>query len=211
MVPNLPWNWTVFYLYSFSLCHRINIIPREEWGISKQGFQVGTIRRYWALNLFRTIPWTGPAVTIVNDRNVSTGEAVFKSGALIRLVCLVHQAHDENFVLNWTHGKFTLNRDTQRGGVRYWWPPLSTSSFITWFLMVRLPKRADREARCRCHQLASHFASDDSRRRHLHVYYQQQSIASRCFCPRHSRCLVLSFTFSSRIDPTNIHGCSDII
>jgi hypothetical protein len=58
-------------------------------------------------------------VTIVDDRNVTSTEAVFKSGAQIRLICLVRQADKENFVLNWTRGKFTLNHDTERGGVRY--------------------------------------------------------------------------------------------
>ena len=61
----------------------------------------------------------GPAVAIVDERNVSVSEAVFKSGALVRLVCLVRQADRDNFALHWKLGSSILNHDTQRGGVRY--------------------------------------------------------------------------------------------
>ncbi len=58
-------------------------------------------------------------MAIVDERNVSVSEAVFKSGALVRLVCLVRQADRDNFALHWKLGSSVLNHDTQRGGVRY--------------------------------------------------------------------------------------------
>ena len=61
----------------------------------------------------------GPAVAIVDERNVSVSEAVFKSGALVRLVCQVRQADRDNFSLHWKIGENVLNHDTKRGGVRY--------------------------------------------------------------------------------------------
>lgn len=58
-------------------------------------------------------------MTIVDDRNISVHEAVFKSGALIRLVCLVRQAEKDHYSLLWKFGPSVLNHDTQRGGVRW--------------------------------------------------------------------------------------------
>ncbi len=63
--------------------------------------------------------YAGPAVAIVDERNVSVQEAVFNSGALVRLVCQVRQADRDNFSLHWKVGQAILNHDTQRGGVRY--------------------------------------------------------------------------------------------
>ena len=60
----------------------------------------------------------GPAVTVVDDRNVSVSEAMFKSGALIRLVCLVRQAEEDHFQVFWQKGTSVLNHDMERGGVR---------------------------------------------------------------------------------------------
>lgn len=62
--------------------------------------------------------YIGPAVAIVDERNVSVSEAVFKNGALVRLMCLVRQAERDNFSLHWKLGSSILNHDTQRGGVR---------------------------------------------------------------------------------------------
>lgn len=58
-------------------------------------------------------------MTIVDERNISISEAVFKSGALIRLLCQVRQADRDNFILHWKLGSSVLNHDTQRGGIRY--------------------------------------------------------------------------------------------
>ena len=57
-------------------------------------------------------------MTIVDDKNISVSEAVFKSGAHIRLVCLVRQAERDTFSLLWMFGASVLNHDTKRGGVR---------------------------------------------------------------------------------------------
>lgn len=83
----------------------------------------------------------GPAVTIVDDRNVSIREAVFKQGALIRLVCLVRQADRESFPVQWRLGPAQVfNHDTQRGGVSVKTERQGRDA-ISWLLMVRATSR----------------------------------------------------------------------
>jgi len=155
--------------------------------------------------------WVGPAVAIVDERNVSVREAVFKSGALVRLVCQVRQADKDNFSLHWKIGQAILNHDTQRGGVRYiyiyvyyilsdfyfyflrpWCCTLCTIfDFYQWVLFcfdesVHFTQRQDGTKRSRRGQLASHGPGEFTRFGNLHLF-SRQPIRGHSFRSRHTR------------------------
>lgn len=92
------------------------------------------------IGLFVYLHIRGPAVAIVDEGNISISEAVFKNGALIRLVCQVRQADRDNFSLHWKMGSTILNHDTQRGGVSVKTERKGRDA-VSWLLMARANSR----------------------------------------------------------------------
>ncbi|XP_045025346.1 zwei Ig domain protein zig-8 [Daphnia magna] len=92
------------------------------------------------IGLFVYLHIRGPAVAIVDEGNISISEAVFKNGALIRLVCQVRQADRNNFSLHWKIGSTILNHDTQRGGVSVKTERKGRDA-VSWLLMARANSR----------------------------------------------------------------------
>lgn len=82
-------------------------------------------------------------MTIIDERNISISEAVFKNGALLRLTCQVRQADRDNFMLHWKLGSSVLNHDTQRGGVRY--PPVFSIRFNYYLLPSQATESINQE------------------------------------------------------------------
>lgn len=92
------------------------------------------------ISLYVWLVVQGPAITVVDDRNVSVTEAMFKSGALIRLICLVRQADKDHFQVFWSKGASILNHDMERGGVSVR-TERNGRDAISWLMMVRATSR----------------------------------------------------------------------
>ncbi|XP_046635229.1 zwei Ig domain protein zig-8-like [Daphnia pulicaria] len=120
-----PGNWTL----------QISSVELQDTGCYQ--CQVNT---HPPIGLFVYLHIRGPAVAIVDERNVSVREAVFKSGALVRLVCQVRQADRDNFSLHWKFGEAILNHDTLRGGVSVKTERKGRDA-VSWLLMARASSR----------------------------------------------------------------------